>query len=67
MISELVHKWIVYGDYDLIVVENELNVPEERQIAQIIAFHCQQAVEKYLKAYIIYKEIRAIIMEKLTS
>ena len=55
MMNEKTYKWIEFGDYDLIVVENELAVTEERQIAQIIAFHCQQAAEKYLKAFLIYK------------
>lgn len=43
------------ADEDLRLVENELTMPDNRLVMGICVFHCQQAVEKYFKAYLIYK------------
>lgn len=49
---ELTKRWIEKGDHDLgtaIITFNHLP-----KYFDIIAFHCQQAVEKYLKSYLIF-------------
>jgi HEPN domain-containing protein len=52
---ERLKNWIVKGDHDLgtaIVVANHIPM-----YADTIAFHCQQAVEKYLKCLLEYNSI----------
>jgi HEPN domain-containing protein len=47
--------WINKADHDLgTAVLTYLHIPEYKDT---ITFHCQQAVEKYLKAYLIFLEI----------
>ncbi len=53
--EDLIKEWIELADHDLgtakIILER---VPEYKEI---IGFHCQQSVEKYLKALLTYNEI----------
>jgi len=52
---ERLKNWIVKGDHDLgtaIVVHNHIPM-----YSDTIAFHCQQAVEKYLKCLLEYNSI----------
>jgi HEPN domain-containing protein len=42
-------------DEDLAVAEHLL--PEGARHANAVAFHCQQAVEKYLKAFLTWREV----------
>ena|ERR1700722_8764438 len=52
---EIIKKWLEKGDEDLgtaLIIQK--HIPEYRHV---IAFHCQQAVEKYLKGYLIYLKI----------
>ena len=46
--------WIFFADKDLQAAEIIIN--DEHPLTNIVAFHCQQAIEKYLKAYIIEKK-----------
>lgn len=49
---ELIQSWITKADHDLGTAKVvHAHVPEYRDT---ICFHCQQAIEKYLKAYLIY-------------
>jgi HEPN domain-containing protein len=51
----VVKDWIEKGDHDLGTAEvTYLFIPKFRDTT---AFHCQQSVEKYLKAYLIFLEI----------
>lgn len=53
-------QWIRYATMDLEVAKRELfrnDVSEEDILTPIICFHCQQAVEKALKAYLIKNRI----------
>jgi HEPN domain-containing protein len=50
-----VEDWILLADRDLKV--SELLMREEEPITTIVAFHCQQTIEKYLKAYMIEKDM----------
>ncbi|NCO55277.1 MAG: hypothetical protein COS14_08035 [Bacteroidetes bacterium CG02_land_8_20_14_3_00_31_25] len=52
---ETVKAWIEKGDHDLGTAQiTYLHIPKYRDT---IAFHCQQAGEKYLKSYLIFLEI----------
>ena len=53
--NEVIQKWIARAQEDLRLVENELKI--EDPLFNIIAFHIQQFVEKYLKAFLISKNI----------
>ena len=47
--------WIIKGDHDLGTAKlTYINIPE---FIDTTAFHCQQAVEKYLKSYLIYLSV----------
>ena len=48
--TEQIKRWIEKADHDLgTAIITHLHIPKYRDT---IAFHCQQAVEKYLKSYI---------------
>ena len=50
--SDEVEQWIIKGDHDLGTAKiTYLYIPE---YLDTVTFHCQQAVEKYLKAYLIF-------------
>jgi len=57
MIDDYVKQWIIKADNDLEIVEHELSLPEEKIVKDLVCFHCQQAVEKYLKAFLIYHKV----------
>ncbi len=53
---ELIKEWIRKAEHDLGMAELALeNKPE---YIDSICFHCQQTVEKYLKAYLVSLDIR---------
>jgi HEPN domain-containing protein len=48
-----IKQWIIKGDHDLGTAKiTYLHIPE---YIDTVTFHCQQAVEKYLKAYLIFQ------------
>ncbi len=48
-----IKQWIIKGDHDLGTASiTFLHIPE---YLDTITFHCQQAVEKYLKSYLIFQ------------
>ncbi len=52
---DITKQWIVKGDHDLGTAKvTYLHIPE---YLDTVTFHCQQAVEKYLKSYLIFKSI----------
>lgn len=59
MISDYVKNWLIKADHDLdnaeIILNNE---NKNKQLSDTICFHCQQAVEKYLKVYLINNNIK---------
>lgn len=58
MIDEYVKKWLIKADNDLKVAENEMKLPSaEDMVTEAICFHSQQAVEKFLKAFLITKKV----------
>jgi HEPN domain-containing protein len=51
-------KWLEKADHDLgTAIITQKHLPDYRDT---IAFHCQQAVEKYLKAYLINLDLKII-------
>ena len=51
--SDELRQWIIKGDHDLGTAKiTYLHIPE---YLDTITFHCQQAVEKYLKAYLVFQ------------
>jgi len=48
--KKTVEAWIEFADTDLLAVSEILGRPE---LTNIVAFHCQQAIEKYFKALIL--------------
>ena len=53
-----VEDWVLLADKDLHAAE--ILLKNEYPLTNIVAFHCQQAIEKYLKAYLIEKGIPVI-------
>ncbi|MES2794804.1 MAG: HEPN domain-containing protein [Bacteroidota bacterium] len=50
-----IKQWIIKADHDLGTAKiTYLHIPE---YLDTVTFHCQQAVEKYLKAYLIFKNL----------
>ncbi|MCK4614774.1 MAG: HEPN domain-containing protein [Thermoplasmata archaeon] len=56
MTDDYIKQWVIKADHDLGIVEHELNLPEEDMIRDAVCFHCQQAAEKYLKAFLVYHQ-----------
>jgi len=54
-IKDIVRKWLIKADNDLKTAKLCLNA--EEIITDSACFHSQQAVEKFLKAYLISKDI----------
>lgn len=52
---KLVNAWFNKAEKDLTTVEHEFFFDDP--VYETICFHCQQAVEKFLKGYLIYLEI----------
>lgn len=55
--NELARAWIAKAESDIKNIENNLRYVEEEIPIDTVCFHCQQAVEKYLKAYLTKKNI----------
>ena len=49
--TELINSWMNKANKDLLSVQHELSFPDA--VTETVCFHCQQAVEKYLKGYLI--------------
>ncbi len=49
-----VRRWLQKADHDRIGAEAALE--RDTPVTDVAAFHCQQAVEKLLKGYLVYKE-----------
>ena len=53
--KKLVEGWFFYAERDLKTAERTFT--DDDPFTNIIAFHCQQAIEKYLKAYLLENDI----------
>ena len=52
--KEYINAWLTKAEHDILSAQRLLEI--EPMILDTACFHCQQAVEKYLKAYIIYND-----------
>ena len=53
--NDEIGQWVIKGDHDLGTAKiTYFHIPE---YLDTVTFHCQQAVEKYLKAYLIFSNI----------
>ena len=57
MNDEYLQKWLLRADNDLKVAEREMAAPQDELVTEAVCFHCQQAVEKYLKAYLVRRNV----------
>ena len=55
---EYIENWLKKAENDLKNVKNNFTVKEEDIPTDTVCFHCQQAGEKYLKAYLIFAGIQ---------
>ena len=53
MVDDYTKKWIIKALNDFKVMLNERKVPPKDLVTDAICFHAQQAVEKFLKAYLV--------------
>lgn len=63
----IVKLWIRKSNEDLTIVKELLNLDHELFSYDLVCYHCQQAAEKYLKAYLIYLEIPFPFIHDLTQ
>lgn len=64
-VKDLVNKWLKKAEDDLRTAERELSF--EEPITQTVCFHCQQAAEKYLKAFLVRHQIYFTRTHKITE
>jgi HEPN domain-containing protein len=57
MIEEYIKQWVVKAMEDYKIAKHELSFPENEISTGPVCFHCQQVVEKMLKAYLVSKNI----------
>jgi Uncharacterized conserved protein related to C-terminal domain of eukaryotic chaperone, SACSIN len=57
MKEEIIHRWLKKAENDIKVVSYLIDI--EDAPTDIICFHCQQAIEKYLKAFLTYVDVKA--------
>jgi HEPN domain-containing protein len=55
VLRDLVRQWFAKAELDYCAAERLVKDPEP--LREIIAFHCQQAAEKYLKAFLVSLQI----------
>jgi HEPN domain-containing protein len=57
MIDKETKNWLIKAINDYKTAEKLINLPENEIITDTLCFHCQQAVEKLLKAFLVYHKI----------
>jgi HEPN domain-containing protein len=55
VLRDLVREWIEKAELDYQAAAQLLEAGD--RLRQIVAFHCQQAVEKYLKAFLVRHQV----------
>ncbi|MDR1452848.1 MAG: HEPN domain-containing protein [Candidatus Margulisbacteria bacterium] len=51
--KKFVEAWILYAEKDIAAA---IETNKGQSLTNIVAFHCQQAIEKYFKAYLLEKD-----------
>jgi len=54
-LNKTIRKWIEYAQNDLLVAKNLIK--EEDYVNRAVLVHCQQSIEKYLKAYMLLHDL----------
>jgi len=57
MIDKHIKGWVLKAESDLKIVKHELKLDENEIVKDISCYHCQQAVEKFLKAFLLFHKI----------
>ena len=57
MSRERARQWIIKAMEDMRVMEHEFSFSEEDVVTSAVCFHAQQAVEKFLKAFLVLKGV----------
>ena len=57
MSDKYVKKWLTKASNDLKVAEHVLASPKDEVITDAVCFHAQQAAEKFLKAYLVTRNV----------
>ncbi len=65
MKEDIVSRWIGKADNDLRAVKYLLAIKDAP--LDIVSFHCQQAVEKYLRAYLTWVDVRVTKTHDLSN
>lgn len=47
-------KWLLKAEEDFTLIDHEMSFTENEIVTSLVCFHCQQAVEKLLKSYLIF-------------
>lgn len=55
--KEYIGKWLTKANHDLIIARNERNVDSDEIMTDGVCFHCQQSVEKDLKAFLVMHDV----------
>lgn len=55
VLRELVGQWITKADFDYFAARQLMANPDP--LREVIAFHCQQAAEKYIKAFLVRHKV----------
>jgi len=53
--KKIIQEWLLAAEKDLKIAKEDIDKPSRRQD---VSFHCQQAGEKFLKAFIIFKNLK---------
>lgn len=54
--KDLINSWLDKAEKDFRTIQHESTFPDA--VKESICFHCQQAVEKYLKAYLVFLDLK---------
>ena len=52
-----IQRWVIKAKNDFKIAEHELGQTDNEIVTDAICFHCQQSIEKLLKAYLASKNI----------
>lgn len=53
--NELIKNWLEKAEKDLRTAKHEISFQDA--VTESICFHCQQAVEKFIKAYLVFLDV----------
>ena len=55
--DDYLKNWLKKAEEDLKVAKHEFALSEYEMVTSAVCFHCQQAVEKYIKAFLVANQI----------